>query len=392
MEGYELDKKDGAAKVVLRGRILKSGNVQLYLYSCINGGVTRKAVGTIVPELSQRQRAENMEAVRLARARAGLANADAIRRGHGFAPNLKSRVLFVDYVSELMRRNTGKDGSLNSAGVLYRAMMLHFEDFSGGRRVEVGEIGRDMLVGFNTYLKTAKTVRKLKDGERELSQRTRRQMLTMFIAAINKARRDGLTDFMPSGVLDRYERPKVEPGGREYLTAEEVRALAATECKNKELGRAFLFCCFSGLRYSDVRRLTWGDVGCDANGVFVRMRMQKTSDLLTAYLPETAKRIIGYGEGNHQAGDKVFELTGEGNTTGRILQKWADAAGVQKHVTFHVSRHTCATLLLNLGAPIEVVQRQLGHRNIVTTQIYAKLLNRSISEQIDKFDTLGINI
>ena len=78
--------KSNAQAVALRARPLKSGNIQLYLYSCIAGKVSRRAIGTLEPETDAAAKARNVEAVRLATARAGMENADAMRRGNGFAP------------------------------------------------------------------------------------------------------------------------------------------------------------------------------------------------------------------------------------------------------------------------------------------------------------------
>ena len=86
-------------------------------------------------------------------------------------------------------------------------------------------------------------------------------------------------------------------------------------------------------------------------------------------------------------GGKVFKLP---NNTycNKILKTWADDAGVTKHVTFHTSRHTTATMLLNLGASLEVVAKQLGHERTSTTEIYAKIIGRTQAIAVRKQDSL----
>ena len=74
--------------------------------------------------------------------------------------------------------------------------------------------------------------------------------------------------------------------------------------------------------------------------------------------------------------------------TNQVLAGWALAAGIKKRVTFHVSRHTNATLLLALGVPIETVAKILGHSDIKTTQIYAKVIDQNKRAAVSKLDGL----
>lgn len=391
IEGYKLPlpsnkagRKAGTAapqKVTLRARPLASGNVQLYLYSCTNGHASRKAISLIVPETDEATKARNSEAVRLAFARAGLENADTVRRAQGFEPARKSKILFVDYVGKIVERYT-KSKTVDS----WQAFKKHFEQYSNGRFLRVGDINKAELSNFCKYLKTAYTI---KGKRKKLAEATQHLLYRKFIAAVNMARRDGLTEFNPCGSIETSEAPKAAASRREYLTKEELQKLFVTDCAAIGLKRAFIFCCFSGLRFSDASRLTWGDISKDENGFFIRLAMQKTHQIVTAYLPEIACNIVGVNETeSHHPTEKVFKL-GSNQWSNKLLKRWAQRAGIKKVLTFHVSRHTCATLLLNLGAPLEVVSAQLGHKSLSTTQIYAKLLNRTLSQQISKFDSLG---
>ena len=85
--------------------------------------------------------------------------------------------------------------------------------------------------------------------------------------------------------------------------------------------------------------------------------------------------------------DFIFPLTHEG-TINNILQKWAKAAGVTKHISFHVARHTHATMMLTLGADLYTVSKLLGHKNIATTQIYAKIVDKKKEEAISLIPNL----
>ena len=83
----------------------------------------------------------------------------------------------------------------------------------------------------------------------------------------------------------------------------------------------------------------------------------------------------------------IFPLTHEG-TINKTLQKWAKDAGVAKHISFHVARHTHATMMLTLGADLYTVSKLLGHKNIATTQIYAKIVDKKKEEAISLIPNL----
>ena len=114
--------------------------------------------------------------------------------------------------------------------------------------------------------------------------------------------------------------------------------------------------------------------------VRIEITMQKTKEPL--YLPisdEALKWLPERGETNDS--DFIFPLTHEG-TVNDTLQHWAKVAGIIKHISFHVARHTHATMMLTLGADLYTVSKLLGHKNIATTQIYAKIVDKKKEEAI----------
>lgn len=140
-----------------------------------------------------------------------------------------------------------------------------------------------------------------------------------------------------------------------------------TPCRRDDIGKAYLFACFSGLRISDIRALRWKNIIVEDGQFFAMLFMQKTGKELKIPLPDKAMEIISI-RGNDE--DKVFFLPSN-PTVEDNLKKWAEAAGINKHLTFHTARHTYATLLLTLGADLYTVSKMLGHTNVATTQIYA---------------------
>ena len=150
--------------------------------------------------------------------------------------------------------------------------------------------------------------------------------------------------------------------------------------------QAFLFSCLCGLRVSDIRKLKWNDLQKSGERIRIEIKMQKTKEPL--YLPISDEALKWLPQQNEAKGDDlIFPLTHEG-TINKILQKWAKDAGVIKHISFHVARHTHATMMLTLGADLYTVSKLLGHKNIATTQIYAKIVDKKKEEAISLIPNL----
>jgi site-specific recombinase XerD len=134
-----------------------------------------------------------------------------------------------------------------------------------------------------------------------------------------------------------------------------------------------------------VKALTWANIR-EANGTMTAVYTQvKTSKLEYLPLAKPAMELIN-SKIRGKDTDLVFTLQDNQKVNAK-LSAFAGAAGIDKKVTFHVSRHTCATLLLSLGVGIETVSKILGHSDIKTTQIYAKVLGKSVEAGVRKLDT-----
>ena len=161
---------------------------------------------------------------------------------------------------------------------------------------------------------------------------------------------------------------------RETLTLEEAELLAQTPCENEVLKRAFFFAILTGIRLCDIHELTWGEIQKTSTGWRVDFTQRKTH--VVDYLPINEQAYSLCGEpGEHD--QQIFAgLTGS-SWISRPLKKWIAASGIKKHITFHCSRHTFATLQLENGTDIFVVKGMLGHTNVKTTQIYAHIVDKS---------------
>ena len=175
---------------------------------------------------------------------------------------------------------------------------------------------------------------------------------------------------------------------RETLTLEEAELLAQTPCENEVLKRAFFFAILTGIRLCDIHELTWGEIQKTSTGWRVDFTQRKTH--VVDYQPITEQAYSLCGEpGEHD--QQIFAgLTGS-SWISRPLKKWIAASGIKKHITFHCSRHTFATLQLENGTDIFVVKGMLGHTNVKTTQIYAHIVDKSKRNAAEVLQIDGLN-
>ena len=175
---------------------------------------------------------------------------------------------------------------------------------------------------------------------------------------------------------------------RETLTLEEAELLAQTPCENEVLKRAFFFAILTGIRLCDIHELTWGEIQKTSTGWRVDFTQRKTH--VVDYLPINEQAYSLCGEpGEHD--QQIFAgLTGS-SWISRPLKKWIAASGIKKHITFHCSRHTFATLQLENGTDILVVKGMLGHTNVKTTQIYAHIVDKSKRNAAEVLQIDGLN-
>ncbi len=202
----------------------------------------------------------------------------------------------------------------------------------------------------------------------------------------NNAVRKKYIDRNPIWDLELSERPTRPESEREFLTLEEVQKLTATKCGNEQVKKAFLFACFTGLRLSDIEGLTGKTIRSTTEGLEVEMRQQKTQRMV--YVPLSANATSFLPE-PIPAGP-VFHLPSRNEVNGNI-RRWVKKAEISKHITFHCSRHTYATLLLTYGADIYTVSKLMGHTNVATTQVYAKVIDKKRQEAVNLIPSLDLD-
>ena len=186
----------------------------------------------------------------------------------------------------------------------------------------------------------------------------------------------------------KYVTIKKVDGKRDFLNAEELNKLAQayldgkiTVPMEKEILKYFLFSCYTGLRYSDLKSLRANSI----NGNMLQIKMHKTGYLVS--IPLTQKALQLLSETNFKASESVFRIYCN-KVTNRVLKQLGLRYNIPKKLTCHVARHTFATVSITLGIPIEVVSKLLGHTNLKTTQVYAKIVDSVKEREMSKWDNL----
>jgi integrase len=179
---------------------------------------------------------------------------------------------------------------------------------------------------------------------------------------------------------------KYEKTNRTFLTQTEVNKLESLLNKNiadrlKITIKCFLFCCYTGLRYTDLYDLKYSNIIDNS----IEIKQHKTNQFLK--VPLSKKALIFIDSSKLQTNEKVFNAY-TNQKFNDYIKVAALMIGVTKNISFHCARHTFATISLNLGIPLNVVSTFLGHTDLKTTLIYAKLLEKTKESEMSKWDNI----
>lgn len=240
----------------------------------------------------------------------------------------------------------------------------------------LGDVDNTFMREFGSYLCTLTSA----ETNRPLALNSKRNMFGLVSASLREAQKRGIIANAPTVSRAEAIPGKTEEAKRDFLTEEEIVKMAKTDCKSETVKKAFLFSCFTGLRWSDIETLKWGDITEENGSLKLRKKMVKTQREVEVYVNTTAANMLP-PRGSDK--DKVWALPATISSQ-RYVKAWAEAAGVKKHVTPHVARHSFATLNLTRGNDVYTVSRLLGHMHVRTTEIYVKVIDEKRREAADR--------
>lgn len=368
----------------LRQRKMATGNISLYLDIYVDGRRSYEYLKLyLVPERTRKDKEKNRETLQLAEAVRAKRVVELRNGQYGFKQR-SAGVRFYDYYRAMVEKRHGGE-SLGSWGN-WRSCYYHMKKYDKRENLTFEDITPEWVQGFRDYLENEACAwthdyrEKIKD--KPLSQNTRHSYFNKLRACLNQALREGVISVSPMRGIENF---KEEEGARMYLTIDEVQKLAQTECDYPGIRAAFLFSCLTGLRRSDVLRLTWGDVYEQGEFTRIIFRQKKTNG--QEYLDITPEAVSLMGE-RGMPSERVFTDLHSPTCTNNAIKTWVARAGINKEITFHCARHTFATMMLDLGTDLFTVSKLLGHRELSTTQIYAKVLDKNKQAAVSRIPSI----
>lgn len=360
--------------IKIRRKQLANGNISLYLDIYHNGRREYEFLKLyLIPEKNRADKEKNRQTLQLANSIKAKRIVDIQNGDHGFKSPFAEEVLFFDYYRNMCEKRLGTESRGNWGN--WRSCLKHLEKYESDQRITLSQITPKWVQGFKDYLENEATAwgcdfrERIKDHP--LARNSKLSYFNKLKACLNQAYEDRLIAYNPMRGIENF---KPEDGKRMYLTIEELRKLVDTVCEYPNIKRAFLFSCLTGLRRSDVIRLTWRDV--QQQGEFTRIIFKQKKTSGQEYLDITPQAAELMGE-KGLPDEQIFTDIHSPSCTNEAIKRWVLRAGIDKEITFHCARHTFAVMMLDLGTDIYTVSKLLGHRELSTTQIYAKVLDKN---------------
>ena len=370
--------KNTKEPVRLREKELANGVRSLYLDIYVNGKRSYEFLKLyLIPETNPQAKVQNENTMRAANTiklnrileitnnKAGLKNT-----------SIRAKILLKDWM-ETFRQAQEQKGVKDQKLIHNTVHALTAYNIN----VAMRDVNRDYIIGLTNFLRNdyrSPRGKKLKDYSVI-------NYLGCLRNALNMAVREDVIADNPIMKLSAQDKVKAPESQREYLTVEEVQQLEATDSPYPHIKQAFLFACYTGLRCSDVRTITWGKIVKDGEKYRLHTVMFKTKRPF--YIPLSKKAMQWMPErGDKTDDDLIFENIPVQVNTKLYLQPWLDKAGITKPITFHCSRHTFGTMMLTLGADIYTTSKLMGHTKVEVTQIYAKIINKKKDDAVSLID------
>lgn len=230
-----------------------------------------------------------------------------------------------------------------------------------GKKLKFEDVSISWLEGFLSYLKN------------EVSPNSAMTYFNKINAALNQAVKDRIIIENPTKYISK---PQKEEKEMVFLIREEIQKIIDTDFYNSDIKNAFLFSCYTGLRFSDIQTLKWNNIKNNQ----IQLTQIKTKSTVYIPLNQNAIQILDLQD---KTSELIFKLYESNSSVNRTLRRLIEKTKIKKDVSFHSARHTFATLLISSGANIFTVSKLLGHKDINSTLVYAKVINEEKERAIN---------
>ncbi len=315
------------------------------------------------------EKQHNKEKLKFAEDVLAIRKAEFAQGKYGIKNDKRGKILFLEFYKKKQEEHYNSKGNYDNWSAAY----VHIEKFFTPT-MTLDEIDTNIVKAFRKYLDVDARTK----SDQPLSPNTKYTYYNKFKACMNAAYEERYIQENPIRGVKGFEMADSQ---REYLTFNELQSLYRTDCKYDILKRAFIFSCLTGLRWSDINTLIWAEVRDELKGkeweYRVIFRQEKTDGLEYLDVSDQARSLLG---DRQEPNERVFKGLKYGAHFNSEILRWCMRAGITKHITFHSGRHTNAVLMLENGADIYTVSKRLGHRELRTTEIYAKIIDKKMKE------------
>lgn len=372
--------------IKLRYRKLSNGNLSLYLDSYCQGKRTYQFLHLyIIPEIDENCKRQNDETLKQA----------LLIKSQKIIDNLKDppqesqkekepEISLLNFVQQYA--NDRKKPNAESYHGRYATIITlkrHLENF-GAQDTLISQVDVNFIKRFIDYLRSARDLRQQEDGTRKLSEGTIFLKYCILRSVLIEAKKQKLIAESPFTLLPSNYKLKRPDSSRCYLNKKELAKVIEEPCTYPQLKEAFLFSCFTGLRKSDILELKWEDIIKENGKSYINKKIKKTQRWLK--IPLSSQALQWLPPRPHSAQGIVYDALSHFAMSKNLKTWMGKIKTLKKDVTFHVARHTFATLELSLGASLYTVSCLLGHKSITTTQIYAKVVDKDKEQAISLID------
>jgi integrase len=346
-------------KVALRDRKIPSGKRTLYLDIYHKGKRRLEYLGIYLDG----DREKNRERKRLAEKIRTEREIELQNLNYNFIPDYKKRQNFITYFESIAEEDKNSTATKNT--------LVKLKEFSGNI-LSFQEIDEKWLGDFKKFLL------------KKVSRNSASTYFQKVKQVLKRAKVEKIISVNPGEFVSNIRMVQTQ---RVFLEMKELQKLGKTECRNGEVKRAFLFACWTGLRFSDIKKLTWNEIKNNQ----IQLKQTKTKNFTYIPLAPTALQLLKK-EVNviNLETSLVFNLPQKW-WTNQILKEWCKNAKIKKDISFHTSRHTFATMSLTYGVDLYTVSSLLDHQNIKTTQVYAKIIDKKKEDAVKSLPEILIS-
>ena len=363
--------------VTQRQRKLRNGNISLYLDIYREGVRSYEYLRLYIKEGPRTavERATNRETLALAEKARALQEVELNSNAFGIIPAHKSKVNLHDFIKQYIAKYTKADKRMVNGSYVRFVEFLNQHHPNLSKTLQANQLTKPLLEEYKDYL----LANGVGEGPRSYFKR--------FKKILNAAVAEKILPENPAnGVVCRAD----EGLKKQILSLDEIQRLAQAKCGNNEVKRAFLFCCYSGIRFCDIKRLTYGNIDFGNNRLQFEQAKTKghsSGSIVTLDLSPTMQAIIGEKDKKKNT-DLIFKLPSH-NAALSVLAHWMKRAGIDKHITWHCARHSFAVLMLTEGkTDVKTLSGLLGQSGLKYVEKYTRVIDERKRDALNSLPEL----